>query len=332
MKKLILLPVLALLPSLTHAQNLVGKWDFNQGNANNSVSATLNGILHGGVTPVTGKNGNPNTAMRFDGSSGYIEIPASPALNLTTWSIALSLKFNDFYAGPCQVSRLVSHGEQFGANFYALEANDNTYDNSCSIQTPSKQLFCSGPAGNTNNTWTYTQYIQKDQWYCVVATYANDTLKMYLDGVLQEARYWPNQYISSPATDALLIGRALGANYPYWFNGVIDYVALYDGAVDGTVPTICGNLDDGPTGIQAATAANNISLYPNPASHNLQLTLPASWRGATVRILNVTGQLLLQRPLGTSGDAVDISSLAQGVYQVEIRHEEDRIIKQLVVE
>ena len=59
------------------ASGLVGWWA-GEGNAKDNLD-TNNGTLYGGMTFVTGEVGQ---AFNFDGSSGYIDIPASASLNV----------------------------------------------------------------------------------------------------------------------------------------------------------------------------------------------------------------------------------------------------------
>ena len=56
---------------------LVGWWA-GEGNASDSAG-TNNGALHGGMSFVAGEAGQ---AFNFDGSSGYVEMPASAGLNV----------------------------------------------------------------------------------------------------------------------------------------------------------------------------------------------------------------------------------------------------------
>jgi hypothetical protein len=67
------------------------------------------------------------------------------------------------------------------------------------------------------------------------------------------------------------------------------------------------------TATRGAAALPPLALYPNPASHTVQLTQATP--GSSVAVYDLTGRMCLQAKLPASG-TLDVSALAAGLYQV----------------
>ncbi|MBI3235507.1 MAG: lamin tail domain-containing protein [Bacteroidetes bacterium] len=72
-------------------------------------------------------------------------------------------------------------------------------------------------------------------------------------------------------------------------------------------------------GFNEINGLNSISLYPNPAQNNLQISTEQSIKNATVRIVSITGQTVLELK-NISGNTfnLDLSNLSQGMYMIEL--------------
>lgn len=73
--------------------------------------------------------------------------------------------------------------------------------------------------------------------------------------------------------------------------------------------------------------SQNIVVYPNPASDHIQLSLPV--QEATVQVISITGQKLLQKNLKKDG-RLDISMLPAGVYIISIHDGQKEIHQRFV--
>ena len=248
MKKIFLLAASCAIACSSYSQTIVADWDFNAGNANDVSGNGNNGTLFGGVTTAAGQLGVPNTAMQFDGSTGYISVTSDTSLDLTSWTLMANVKFNGFYSGSCQENRIIDRATASDGSLdhYCLAVGDNFYDNSCSIFTPTHEVLHGGVAGTIPIGLTSTNYVTTGTWYCLTATYAGDTLKTYINGVLEDALYVANAY-SYPSSADLYLGRHINAGFPYWFNGVMDRVTLWDSALSVTqINTECGRDNIAP--------------------------------------------------------------------------------------
>ncbi len=72
---------------------------------------------------------------------------------------------------------------------------------------------------------------------------------------------------------------------------------------------------------------NNISVYPNPVIDNIIIENPQS---ATMKILNVQGQLIKILTSSKVKTNIDVSSLSNGVYFLEMETEKGIIVKKII--
>src|SRR5258706_837555 len=72
----------------------------------------------------------------------------------------------------------------------------------------------------------YTPFIQTGQWYSVVYTCDGTTIKQYVNCELKTSA--PANGISFSNNYDLFLGRLNDSQYPYWFNGVLDEIRIYN--------------------------------------------------------------------------------------------------------
>jgi len=68
------------------------------------------------------------------------------------------------------------------------------------------------------------------------------------------------------------------------------------------------------------TAFNNASIYPNPASEQLTVSVPALSGSATYSIYSSTGSLVTTGLFTTATTTLNVDMLSQGMYQVKINN------------
>jgi hypothetical protein len=83
-----------------------------------------------------------------------------------------------------------------------------------------------------------------------------------------------------------------------------------------------------------ATLAEQISLFPNPATRTATLRVPATLcaPGASLRLFNTLGQLVAEHPLVTTETTLDLTGLHPGIYNLLLPTTAGRLVKRLVVE
>jgi len=84
-----------------------------------------------------------------------------------------------------------------------------------------------------------------------------------------------------------------------------------------------------PTGIEKYNSVNDLMLFPNPVTGNLQIETPLN---ARIEILDIQGQLLTTLTANNSKTNVDVSSFQSGVYIVEEKTEKGIAVKRFVKE
>jgi hypothetical protein len=176
------------------------------GNPNDASGNGNNGTAFGGVSYVSGKVGQ---AASLDGTTGYISIPDSPSLRLSTFTLAA-------WVNPTAIVGDNRIAEKGTSDSYYLDVNpegkalvgffDGTYHDLIS------------PTALVLNTWS-----------SVAGTYDGTVLRLYVNGTLVNSL----ALVSSPSQTAepLVIGWKFNGITDDHFAGLIDELRLYNRAL-----------------------------------------------------------------------------------------------------
>ncbi len=74
-----------------------------------------------------------------------------------------------------------------------------------------------------------------------------------------------------------------------------------------------------PTGIPSATAYPQFTIFPNPATNQINITVDESLLGAQLNIYSLTGALITVLPLQTNNNELSTKNYPPGVYIAEIK-------------
>ncbi len=74
-----------------------------------------------------------------------------------------------------------------------------------------------------------------------------------------------------------------------------------------------------PASVENLSSATSLSIYPNPASNQLNITVSESLLGENYSLYNSVGQLVLTNKIQSTQTTLDISNLAQGTYTVVLK-------------
>lgn len=287
---------------------LIAHWPFS-GNANDATSNGHNGTATN-VTYTVGMAGTANTAAKFNGTNSFIHIPYQSDMNISNFSICALVKPQGYYSGLCQGNVLFARGSQYKPGFYMLIMFDNAYDNGdCYKMDTSKNVFA-GAGGNLvstspNTDFRYTPTVVTQTWYCVITTYDGNAIKTYVNGALMSTAP-----IASGTMGTSTEGAAIGASrygkyiqYPYWFNGIIDDMRLYNRALSANeVSQYCG-LFNPPNIPDISITGPNI---PTDYCAGDQFTLHYATTGAfnagntfTAELSNASGAFGAPTPIGS---------------------------------
>ena len=250
----------SLLAQVNLSQGLVAYYPFT-GNAND-VSGNNNNPVFNNATPAPDRFGNPNSACQFNGIDNCIRIPNSPSLNPANQiSICAWVKVAGFYQGACHGNNIVMKGDaDFLPGNYMIRFDDSYYTNNqnCNITVPdiNHETFF----GLQEIPFPNTPFVQTNQWYSVVYTCDGTTAKIYINCVL--AGSGPANGITFSNTYDLFLGRLNAPQYPYWFNGVMDEVRIYNRTINQDEVNAYGGC---------ATLACNDWLYTNSAGSSVKI-------------------------------------------------------------
>lgn len=193
----------------------LGLWHFNEssGSIIDSSGNGNDGTVNGGVN--YGADGKLGTALGFNGTDGYVNVPDHSSLNPTD-EITL-LAWVKWDIDPALGSSYASIINKNVDNQYRLHHDISNTNFEFAIRTD--------PNGGR---WVDSTTVpQKDKWYFVVGTYDGSFLKIYVDGVLENTNSHAGALLTS-ASD-LNIGRRTSNDR--FFNGVIDEAAIFDRAL-----------------------------------------------------------------------------------------------------
>ncbi|PWT70155.1 MAG: hypothetical protein C5B59_21140 [Bacteroidetes bacterium] len=217
---------------------LIAYYNFDGGNLKDS-SGNNNNIIFSNATPTSDRFGRPNNAYLFDGSSSYMQVSNSASLNPSVITMFAIVKVNGFYQGPCHGNQIFGKGSPDNINgFYSLRFDDPSIvgASSCSAAADTTKEFFYGSFGDNNpigagaGAGNYTfPFIHPGEWYTVAYTYDGLISKLYVNGALLSTASKAVAFTPNP--DDLFIGRHDSPIYPYFFNGVIDEIRIYNKVV-----------------------------------------------------------------------------------------------------
>ncbi|MGC4130394.1 MAG: T9SS type A sorting domain-containing protein [Bergeyella sp.] len=305
MKNLLFLLGFTLLSSFVNAQSndLIADFPFS-GNANDVSGNGNHGTVHG-ATLTEDRFGNPNSAYDFNGTSGYIDFPASSSMGqiytAEEFTISAWIKIRSWYNDWNVFSIIEQYNPNTDMGSLLLEANWATGGIN----------FIAGynaPFAGCNFTWNF------NQWYNITMTY-NKSLqeaKFYIDGsLIQTVAY--NGSFSEDLINPYVIGRSLSGPDEY-SNGVIDDMKIFKRAL--TSQEVGVLVSTGNLGAANITLSKNISIYPNPVSDFINIK--SSEKIKSAEIFDMSGKTVAKF---NNTQNLDVSTLEKGVYVIKISTE-----------
>jgi hypothetical protein len=209
---------------LQSATGLVGWWP-GDGNAND-IAGTNNGTLHTGVTG--GGAGVVGTALSFDGSNGYVQIPDAPALRPTNLTVEAWVNFSGLDSA---LSGTAPPGDQYIVfkqnsrvyNFegYSLEkyrtANGDVF------------MFSVGSSSGQEVFLRSSTLISPSVWYHVAAVRGTNFMELYVNGHIEGRTNvaFAQDYGNNP----LYFGTSAQTYWDGKLRGQLDEVSLYNRAL-----------------------------------------------------------------------------------------------------
>lgn len=204
-----------------------------------------NRIVFCSATPVVSRSGVDSGAYYFDGTSSYMMVKNSSSLNpVQSITLAALVKPMGFYQGKCHGNRILNkESDDNGDGRIALGFDDKPYlNNGCNKPIHENRETFYGTYGNGKiaSGARDTNRVITDKWYNLVYTYDGTTSKLYVNGKLKSviSTHTPFNANNFP----LYIGKTQDPGFPYYFNGVIDEIRIYNRALSSSEVLGLNNL------------------------------------------------------------------------------------------
>ena len=333
-------------------QGLVGYWPFC-GNANDDSGRGNNGTVNG-ATLTTDRFGNANAAYNFNGTSSYIEIPHSTSLNFGTQDFTISA-----WAKPSQFQ---NNDQHIVSKERSLAPDNNQFRMAIAKSTnPSDKhyYFATATPTGTSLNWTPTTgYVLQSNsiapittWSLITIVRTGATYKLYINGILNSTDNTTNGLVQDYSLNLqnLVFGaqnQVTGTGKQGFFNGIIDDIGFWNRALTtqeitqlfnqnqcftNTTVTDTLVINVGQMGFNPVTYANNITVYPNPASTQVTISFNAitDLNGGAIKIINSLGQQVATTPITTSGTNTSMTLNSwggAGLYFIQIVNPQGQIV------
>ncbi|MCW5907660.1 MAG: T9SS type A sorting domain-containing protein [Chitinophagales bacterium] len=107
-------------------------------------------------------------------------------------------------------------------------------------------------------------------------------------------------------------------------------VTVYDG--NGCEKTAFVVVNEIPgTGISEAALSLKFSVYPNPATDEVVISVSNYTGASSVQLKNVLGQAVVNHTMNEPVEKLNLANFAEGIYYLEIRNESGSAVKQLLI-
>jgi len=236
------------------------------------ASGNNNHPVFNNATSVPDRFGNPNSAYSFNGTDNYMRILNSASLNMTTqMTLCAWVKVSGFYQGTCHDNCIMMKGDaDYLTGNYSIRYSDNFYRNhqQCFFLLPDEthQTFFGintiNPVPNSN------PYVEKDRWYSLVWTYDGTNSRIYVNCELN--REAPTSLSFTNGYD-LYLGKMNHPQYPYWFNGVMDEIRIYDRVLNMAEINAYGNCAIGTPDLTSSQFYTTTQIQPGGSTSELMV-------------------------------------------------------------
>lgn len=203
--------------------------------SNNNNYPTINT-----ATLTADRFGNAKSAVHFNGSSSFIKIPNRPGLNfIDKITLSVWVRPTGFYYDLCHASTILSKGtaDYYPGN-YALRFDDALFSegSGCSGERLKDSLH-QNFRGTGTPVKAYTPFITPNKWYHLVYNNDGDTARLYVDCDLKYAIAFKETFTN---IDDLYLGKTEDEMFPFWLNGDLDDVRIYNRALTKTeIDSLC---------------------------------------------------------------------------------------------
>ena len=237
----------------SYNNGLVAYYPFD-GSANDASGNNNHGSVYGGLSYVKGRIGR---AASFNGTDSYIDVPYSPTLSLTEWTISIWLH---------------TSGEKKGSIILLGRENvDSRYNYSCMLSGGSS-ISSQYETVEDDFDHTLNSHIDLDRGWNHVVSLRTPSGKhqLYINGVLKDSGTWQDTPAKNNAI--LVVGRNLETDEPRkkYLDGLVDEVRIYNRALSESEllylyefdsATIRASIDISPATLNLKSRGKVITVY-----------------------------------------------------------------------
>jgi len=289
---------------------LVAYYPFN-GNAIDESGNDNHGTVMGALL-TSDRFGSDSVAYEFNGTSSYITVPNSPTLHSPTTELS-QVAWINIYSWS-----LV--GTQFGPILMKSNSGANAFQYRLSVGSSGVNTAIS----NWTNGVTVSDTLNFNDWYMIVSTLKDDTVKAYVNGIFIGEGILTGPI--NPDSRPLEIGRDV-PGVTEIFHGKIDDIRIYNRTL--TPAEIDSLYDDFTTSIDVQSNAipKNFEIYqnyPNPfnPATTIGFSIPQT-EFVTLKIYNILGEEVAtlvnkRQAAGSYNVLFDASQLSSGIYFYKI--------------
>ncbi|MBK7689758.1 MAG: hypothetical protein IPJ31_01090 [Bacteroidetes bacterium] len=267
------------------------------------------------ITSVAGWKGGQFLAGKFNGTSSFSRVSANPIFNVNNISILALVKFDRFYDGTCQGNNIIYQGFNYNSNLnWALYTTDGNYDHSCNTFSPNFNKANFTTPTFVNTTIPMTNFIDSSKWYLIGCTFNESVINYYqiamdssnkLNTIIPSYSVSNTNPIGSGNFD-IFMGATQNAPFPYWFNGKMDEVVLFNKALtNAEVQSVYDYLFGYPTSIISVDGASHLDVYC--ANKHVYISGMPS-KSKNIAVLDINGKIIreLKNVLVNEVDLSDI--------------------------
>ena len=287
-------------PSGSIANGMVGYYPFC-GNAND-ISGNSNNGTNNGATLTSDRFGNTNSAYSFNGVDEFINVDYSSSLGFSSYTLSAWIYVTS--VNPSNLNAIITNISPTPYYGYELRVEPN-----------STFMLVNG----TSNDWSQpntTYSIPNNTWCNIVATYENQSVKMYINSTLFMS-------YSTPVFVNNSSNVHFGTRNPAvwnggWFTGKLDDIGIWNRALTQAEIT---SLYGTSLNTNQIVLNDAIKVFPNPTSSNITIDLGSNsnFGQYQVKINNMIGQQIYSGIINQQQEEISLKSIASsGLYLVSI--------------
>jgi hypothetical protein len=216
-------------------EDMIAYYTFTGGSLKDS-SGNHNDIVFNNATATTDRYGNANGAYLFDGSTSYMRVANSTSLSPTKGAITImaTVKINGYYQGEAHGNEIIGKGYPDNAGGWIMLRYIDYAPDPYGPPITTQEQFTASFGDNQNRGSSAaissdTVFAQTGQWYTIIYTFDGSVMNLYVNGKLVNSGTKTTTF--NPNTNDMFLGKYEDPLFPYWFNGVIDEVRIYNKAL-----------------------------------------------------------------------------------------------------